>query len=439
MSNRSPMPWWRMVGPTRGRALLIVFIALLAACRLTAACVSAIHATSGDFTVTLPGAYAEDLNPTLWNGPDGRHEAGSYRHGYTYGPAQYLTLWPIVFLDSYRQIVMVLLPVYLCVVIAIAYVLWRLCETLVPLRDGCRLGHLLTVFAAVALFAPLLIAMGQREFEVVQALVIVLAAYAIAARRTGAAGALVGYIAMFKYWPAALSVHFILKRQWKAAGSFLLAIAVVLLAAQAAFGLVRFKSMSRGGFEQQWGRIYHPLAGTSQFCGPITGTAASVQNGVCAVLRGRSAIAEPLFYTLLAAAAGLFAWTFWTLEKRTSGFDDVRDRWRQIIEFSVLLIAAGVVFHAHYYYLSVLILPLTLLLYRGFWTPRPAGSRELGLAVAAYAALSAFVVPLAVTSRLAGRDVWSFYLSHGVYLYGYLLLAGLLLSEYRRLRTSASS
>src|SRR5436190_346406 len=216
MTTRVLKPWWRIVGPTRGRALLIVLVAAVAACRLTAACISGLHTTSGDFAATLPGAYAEELNPTLWDGPDGRHEAFSYRHGYIYGPTQYLTLWPIVFLDSFRQIAMLLLPVYSGVVLAIAYLLWRLCERLVPLRDGCRAGHKLTVFAAVALFAPLLIAMGQREFETVQALVIVLAAYSVATRRSVAAGALAGYIAMFKYWPAALGLFFVLKRQWKA-------------------------------------------------------------------------------------------------------------------------------------------------------------------------------------------------------------------------------
>jgi len=279
--------------------------------------------------------------------------------------------------------------------------------------------------------------MGQREFEVVQALVIVLAACGVAAARPAVAGALVGYIAMFKYWPALLGAHFVVKRQWRAAAAFVLTIALLLITAHAVFGLGRFKSMSPAGFQLQWGRVYRPLEGTTPFCGGITGTAASVQNGVCAVLGGRSAWAEPVFYALLAVGAGLFARTFWTLEKRVSYPGDARRAWRDVLEFSVLLLVAGVVFHAHYYYLSMLILPVTVLLYRSFWTPGQGGAIDVWLAAGAYAALAAFVVPLTVSSRLSGRDIWSFYLSHGVYLYGEILLAGLLLVEYRRLLTSA--
>src|SRR5439155_54829 len=133
-----------------------------------------------------------------------------------------------------------------------------------------------------------------------------------------------------------------------ALASFGLAIAGVLVAAHALFGLGRFKSMSRGGFERQWGRVYDPLAGTEEFCARITGTAASVRNGVCAVLDSRSAVAEPVFYALL----------------------------------------------------------------------------------------SAFVVLLTLSSRVTGRDIWFFYLAHGIYVYGEILLFGLLLVEYRRLLTS---
>ena len=40
------------------------------------------------------------------------------------------------------------------------------------------------------------------------------------------------------------------------------------------------------------------------------------------------------------------------------------------------------------------------------------------------------VVPTGALSRVVGGDVWSFYLSHGIYLYGYCVLVGLLFWEY---------
>jgi hypothetical protein len=52
------------------------------------------------------------------------------------------------------------------------------------------------------------------------------------------------------------------------------------------------------------------------------------------------------------------------------------------------------------------------------------------LGLLAYAALSAFIVPVGVLSKVFGIDIWSFYLSRGIYLYGYLVLTGLLFWEY---------
>jgi hypothetical protein len=343
-----------------------------------------------------------------------RGDFQSYRHGYTYGPSQYLTLWPIVFLDSYRQIAMTLLPIYAAVVILIGYILWRLCEALFPLSDGCRAGHLMTVLAVVLAFGPLLIAFGQREFEVLQALAIVLGAYWLATDRTFAAGAVLGYISLFKYWPLALAGYFVMTRRWRALAGFAIAVVMVLVTAHALFGLGRFKSMSLVGAQKQWGRVYGPFT-ASPFCQAPNGTAASLHAGACAIAAGRSRIAAPLFYGLIAAGVVLF-----TVRARRS------DRWRQTVDFCAVVAAAGIVFHGHYYYLSVLIMPLTLLIYRGVWAEGQASSARLWLAVASYALLSTFMVPVGLASRLTGRDIWSAYLSHGTYAYGEMLLFALL-------------
>src|SRR5438132_13718701 len=62
----------------------------------------------GDFFATLPGAYVQSLNPTLWNSKDLQMAMGFHRPFYIYGPTQYLTLYPMAFLDSYAQIAAVL-------------------------------------------------------------------------------------------------------------------------------------------------------------------------------------------------------------------------------------------------------------------------------------------------------------------------------------------
>ena len=74
--------------------------------------------THGDFYNTLPGEYASRWNPTLWHSAD-IQPALAYNHGaYLYGPTQYLTLFPIVFLDSYASIASWLLAVYPVVLLA---------------------------------------------------------------------------------------------------------------------------------------------------------------------------------------------------------------------------------------------------------------------------------------------------------------------------------
>ena len=53
----------------------------------------------GDFYSTLPGAYVETFNPTLWNSPDLVDEVGK-RSSYRRGPTQLLTPLPLSDLNS---------------------------------------------------------------------------------------------------------------------------------------------------------------------------------------------------------------------------------------------------------------------------------------------------------------------------------------------------
>ena len=53
--------------------------------------------------------------------------------------------------------------------------------------------------------------------------------------------------------------------------------------------------------------------------------------------------------------------------------------------------------------------------------------------VGAYILLSAFVLPVSVSSWLVGFDSWSFYLTNGIYAYGLVALGALLIWEYAQL------
>jgi hypothetical protein len=424
------------VSPRR-RALLISLVFALALLRFAVAVFSAVHSNRGDFAATLPGAYAERWNLTLWNSPDLANGDSFARHGYSYGPTQYLTLWPIVFLDSYRQIAAVLLPIYAAIVMVMAYLLWRLCELLV--RDqGERRTRAMTVYAAVLLYGPLQTALAQREFEVVQALAIVAGARLVARGRFGYAGGALGYITPFKYWTAALLGFFLVTRQWKAVVTFVLTVAAVLVAAHLVFDLGRFPFASGAGIRQQFGRFYSTAARPVPFCAAATGTAASLRAGVCAMVDGSDRAARTLFYGLGGSAVAAFSVMFVLVRRRRTAMDDVEERWRQILEFCFFLTAAGVVLHGHYYYLAILILPLTLVFYRNFWEPGAGAVVKCAAALVAYAALSPFVVPVGVVARITGGDPWSFYLTHGIYAYGIAMVGALLLWEYWTIAREAS-
>lgn len=101
--------------------------------------------------------------------------------------------------------------------------------------------------------------------------------------------------------------------------------------------------------------------------------------------------------------------------------------YRIVWEVSLLTIGASLILRAHYHYFIYLTLPVTALAYRY------AMSRawlKLGCLAVAYELLTVFVVPVSLSSRLLGIDVWRFYFAHVVYFYGFLLLTGLLMWEY---------
>jgi hypothetical protein len=110
--------------PTCMRRWLVVVLLGLAAIRFSSVAYQSLTLSVGDFYSTLPGAYVEKFNPTLWNSPDFLDEVGK-RPSYRRGPTQLLTTLPLSFLNSYKEISRVLLFVYAGLILASAYCMWR--------------------------------------------------------------------------------------------------------------------------------------------------------------------------------------------------------------------------------------------------------------------------------------------------------------------------
>ena len=124
---------------------------------------------------------------------------------------------------------------------------------------------------------------------------------------------------------------------------------------------------------------------------------------------------------------------FIAIERRKISRNSTAGQWRTILEFSLVLLAVVTSFHAHYYYLTVLLIPLTALASRYFFGGVARNRFGQIILVLAYILLSAFVLPVSVSSWLVGFDSWSFYLTNGIYAYGLVALGALLIWEYAQL------
>ena len=408
----------------------------LACLRLITVIYASLSAIHGDFFQTLPGPYAGVLNVALWDSPDLANPTSFHRHSYGYGPTQYLTLFPIVFLGSYYEIALVLLFVYIPIVVGLPYLLWSIGS---KTCDGLRRQHwngLALIGSAVFMFGPLHQAVIQREFEVVQLLLLVLAAYFLVSNRESLAAIFLGYIVLFKYWPLAFTGYLFLARRWFALVVMLSTVAAVLLIAHFVFGLARFPFAATEGleFERQFGRHRWGVGDGQQFCVAATGTEVSLRAGLCAIQSGVSWFsAVTVFWVLLIASCAVCLRSFIAIERCKVSRNSTAGQWRTILEFSLVLLAVVTSFHAHYYYLTVLLIPLTALASRYFFggvAGNPIGQVTV---VGAYILLSAFVLPVSVSSWLVGFDSWSFYLTNGIYVYGLVALGALLIWEYAQL------
>jgi hypothetical protein len=214
----------------------VALLLALALARFGQVAYSGLTYSIGDFYSTLPGAYVETFNPTLWNSPDLLDEVGK-RPSYRRGPTQLLTTLPLSYLDSYREIALVLLFVYGALILASAYVMWRAFGG--PSRN---LELLALIVATSVVFYPTLLAYIAREFEVLLLLATVMLFAAARDGRLGAVGTWTAYLSLFKYLPLGLLPLLVARRWWKALVAFALTAAAMLAVTHALFGLHNFSS-----------------------------------------------------------------------------------------------------------------------------------------------------------------------------------------------------
>ncbi len=407
--------------------LIVCLVLAFAIIRFAGVVASGVTAvTYGDFAATLPGPYAEGLNPTLWNSPD--LASVQARQTYTYGPTQFLTLYPIVFLDSYAAIARLLLVVYVGLILLTC---WVISKSFDFLSEGDAVSRRLLIYGSTFLFFPLLQALTQREFEVVILLALSLMYWAALRDNRRALGGLIAYITWFKYLPLVVGLPYLIARRWwGAAAAFALTSVVMLGLGELLFGMsLFFPDLNQ---QNTLSTQFTDLSSSTAFCAdwsPTQTTHVNIRWGLCGLKAQGFWVPLPFSYLALIAVTAFVGYVgFWSFEHRDQ-ISLASERWRRVWEISLVVIVYSTFLAGHYYYLSALILPLLALFIR-FTSGAAIQKTRLAIAVLAYALLSAFVLPISVLSAVFEVDVWQFYLSHQFYLVGELLLLALVLREY---------
>jgi hypothetical protein len=419
-------------------AVLLIALVLV---RVASVTWSATTRTRGDYYASMPGAYVETVNPALWNSPDMTGAWGYHNYTYFHGPIQYLTLYPLAYLDTFAQIAAVLLPLYLLLLIATFWLLWR-----VAVRLGATAPMFVPMLASTFLFFPLLQAYVQREFEVILTFAFAGALLLLLDNKRLGAAALLAYAAWFKYIPLMFAGYLFLRRWWRELGLFVAISALILAVSHALFDLSRFFNNNVPGHAAQvfqlwrFGFAYdatNHLYGTG-FCEgwfDNESTLSNLRHGLCTMSAYNRWVNPPLIYDAMCiAVAGLYLWTHFQLERHV--LPALQESRRRALEFSIITTICSCFFFSHYYYLIALVIPFNVLLAIYLADRR---SRTLALWAIAYFLISAFVVPITLLNRIVGYDVWEPYIWKGWFWYGEVLLVVLLMFEYRRLVTSRTA
>ena len=413
--------------------LIKVAVVAIVVLRIGATIWAAAWNNRGDFYASLPGTYVKTINPALWDSPDMRGAMGYHLDTYYHGPTQYLTLYPIAFLDSYEAIAWALLPVYIAVIGLGWFWLLRACQALAPGRPIT-----LPLFAATFLFFPLLQSFIQREFEVVIFMALSFALLQLVRNRVDLAGIAFAYVAWFKYIPLMLLAYCALRGWVRAVAAFVATSIVIVVLTQAAFGLGEFYNNNVPGHAAQVFRVfdysfYYDAGGVLNGDGFCKGwfetetTLTNLRHGLCAIAARAPGLPPNVIYLVICAiVAAAYLVTDRRLARAALPFG-AGEAWRRALELSIIITICSCFFFAHYYYLIALTIPYCVLLVR-FMTLERRG--RLAVWVASYLMVSAFVVPTGILSRLTGTDVWARYVGGSWFLYGELLLIALLMIEY---------
>lgn len=426
-----------MARPRRLGAWLVAGAVVFAVLRFAAAVSSGWQYDRGDFYATMPPAYAEQLNPALWNSSDLSGSWVFQRRVYLYGPTQYLAIAPLVYaFDSYQQISRFLLACYGVLIVGAAFLLRHTLQRIEPMPSGA--GAL--VIAGTLGFFPLLQAYSQREFEIVVFAATVAALYFVIRRREWIAGALFGFITWFKFLPLLWFFLMAMRRWAKAVVAFLAMSALVWVAAHFWFGL--------GNFEHLWVLAGQELTegsgaslcadfGSAYLVGLANAntTAAGIRFALCRFGSWYSWFpVSPIYFALVGTLLITFLVAFWRLERQPAA--SARDEsWRRALEACVVIIMTCGFFYSHYYYLSLLAIAIAVLIAR--YASAGTGWMRPAALAAAYLLLTVFVVPPSLLSRLVGADVFHAYMRLSLYFYGEMILIALVFHEYWRLSVSA--
>jgi glycosyl transferase family 87 len=423
---------------SNGRRAWAALALALATLRFLSIVYAGLHQTHGDFFQSFPGPNAKHLNPALWNDPESAQAAAHIKEKYFYGPSEYLLLFPLNFLPSFNAIAQVLLVVY---ALAIAGAVWLIART-ATMAERPPPVVFAQMLSLTLMFSPLLRAYIQREFEIPLLVMLSAATWLLATRRDLPGSGILAFAAWVKFWPLLFVPYFVLRRNYKAILVFVAVSALVLGVSQVLFGLDRFLLFAPAGGvlgSVMEGRPTFELTGSPGtelfegrgFCrvwGDKQEMAASVHWAFCGVSRQFNWFpALDAFYALCAVTGGLFLAAFVTLERRQPPAR-ADAGWRASLEVSLVIIAGTLLVHNEYHWLALLVIPLNALLFRYLWQA-PSVTR-LALLAVCYLVLAAFVVPTSILSRIVHMDVASWYSDNGIYMYGELLLIGLLVWEY---------
>lgn len=401
----------------RARACAGIVLFTVALAQFALATYSGVIFREGDFSQTIPARFDAPFGiaamPTFFR-----------------GPTQYLTVLPLSAAGSYDAVATFLLAVYAVLIVAVAVVMWA------TLRHADRRGAPLGAIVAVTIgFPPLLDAYIGREFEVVIVAAFAAAMWAAAGNRLGAAGALLGYAALYKYLPL-IAVPYLMLRRWtRALAGFAAATAIMLALTYVLFGFDRF---TNNNVPIKAAGLVTGLTSTAAFCSQVSmkddgpdSDDTSIRSDACR-LSERAGIAAPLIYlTVVGITLGVFAIGMVRLSG-SAATGDATEPWRRMLELSLISVLVASFFYSHYYYLALLVLPLVVLL-ADYLSAAETPAVALAWWGAAYVCLGGFLVPPQLAERWWGVDPRAVAHSvHAVFI-GELLVTALILDRYLRL------